>query len=363
VDPAGGLAERLAGTAGLALQQGDLPGGGFGAGGDQAAAEGLGIADAPFRAPELGVFGGRRARVAEELGHVETDAAGADDGDARADRGAAQHVEIAEHVGQVLAGNAGIARQDAGGEDHRVEAGERAGGRLRAEAQVDAGLGDRVRVVGDEAVELLLAGNAAGEVQLAADRGVAFEERDAMAAAGGDERGGEAGRAGADHGDAARAIGGGIDQFGLVAGARVDEAGGDLQLEGVVEAGLVAGDAGDDGMRPAGAGLRDEFRIGEERPGHRDHVGAALGEHRLGHLRRVDPVRGDERDRDRAHQLPRHPGEGGAGDGGGDGRDARLVPADAGVDQGGARRRDRAGEGHDSSQLWPSGIRSISDRR
>ena len=47
-----------------------------------------------------GVLAGALAAVGEELGDVEADAAGADDGDALADGGAvAQHVEVADDVG------------------------------------------------------------------------------------------------------------------------------------------------------------------------------------------------------------------------------------------------------------------------
>ena len=48
-----------------------------------------------------------------------------------------------------------------------------------------------------------------------------------------------------------------------------------LPGEGVVEAGLVAGDAGRDLVRPPGRRLGDEIGIGEERAGHADHVGGA----------------------------------------------------------------------------------------
>ena len=112
----------------------------------------------------------------------------------------------------------------------------------------------------------------------------------------------------------------------------------------MVEAGLVAADAGVDFVG-AGAGRLDhEIRIGQQRARHRHHVGTALGQHPLGYGRIVDAVGGDERDADLAHELFGHPGKAGARHRGGDGGNARFVPADAGVDQGGAGRFDGPGE-------------------
>jgi hypothetical protein len=62
-------------------------------------------------------------------------------------------------------------------------------------------------------------------------------------------------------------------QLGLVPGARVDEAAGDLQLEGVVQAGLVAGDAGVDLVGAALAAFA-RSRVGQQRARHGHHVGA-----------------------------------------------------------------------------------------
>ncbi|MND91107.1 hypothetical protein D3C80_832180 [compost metagenome] len=132
-----------------------------------------------------------------------------------------------------------------------------------------------------------------------------------------------------------------------MAGTRVDQATGQLAAEGVVQAGLVATDAGVDFVAAALGGLVDEIRVGEERTGHGDHVGIALGQHLLGHLGGVDAVGGDQRDLHLAAQLGGDLGEGRARHFGGDGGDARLVPADAGVDEGGAGRLDGLGQGDD----------------
>ena len=82
--------------------------------------------------------------------------------------------------------------------------------------------------------------------------------------------------------------------------------------------------------------LPDEFRIGQERTRKRDEVGRAPGDQLLALLGIVDPVRGHQRDPDLAHQPPGGPGEGAARYGVHDGRHARLVPADAGIEDAGA---------------------------
>jgi hypothetical protein len=81
-----------------------------------------------------------------------------------------------------------------------------------------------------------------------------------------------------------------------MAGEGIDQAGTELAREDVVEAGLVAGDAGVDRVGAAGGGLVHELGIGEEGPRHRHHVGIAAGQHVFGDLRVVDAVGGDQRD-------------------------------------------------------------------
>ena len=163
-----------------------------------------------------------------------------------------EDVGVGRDVGQVLPGDHGVARPHARRDHHRVEAGHGRGRGLAPEPQVDPAPRRHGLEPRHEAVELLLARDDAGEVELPADPGVPLEQRHGMAPLGRRQRGGEARRrrrpprrcgVGRRSGRTTSSVSCG--------GARVDEAGRDLAREGVVEAGLVAGDAGRDLGRAA----------------------------------------------------------------------------------------------------------------
>ena len=101
----------------------------------------------------------------------------------------------------------------------------------------------------------------------------------------------------------------------------------------MIQAGLIAGDTDVDLISLARRGLIDEGGIGQQRPRHRNHIGLATGDDVLTDLRVVNAVGGD----DRYRQLGLHPvgdiHKGRAGDGRDDGRNPRLMPADARIDQ------------------------------
>src|SRR5690606_7185687 len=103
--------------------------------------------------------------------------------------------------------------------------------------QVHSGGGDHPVEIAQGFVELLLAGDAAGDVELAADAVLRLVEVDGVTALGQVDRGREPGRTGPDDGDAFGAAGRREHQFGLVPGARVEQAGHPFVAEGVVEAG------------------------------------------------------------------------------------------------------------------------------
>ena len=131
-----------------------------------------------------------------------------------------------------------------------------------------------------------------------------------------------------------------------MARTRVDQAGSDLAAKGVVQTGLVAADAGVDVLCAARGSLVDELRVCQEGARHAHHVGLATGQHFFGHLRGVDAVGGHQRNTYFALELLRDPGKRGARHLGGNGGNARLVPANAGVQDGHARLLQRLRELH-----------------
>ena len=173
MDPARGLAQARTELAGLALQERDLSGSRGRVRGSQTATHLVGIGDAPFLEPLLEVHGGGLARLdCEVLGHVESDAARADDRNALAHRHAlGQDVQVADHVRAVLARDARVAWGHAGGQDHLVDAEslQVLGGGPGREVQAHAGVLDPVREVAQRLAELLLPGDLLGQVELSAD--------------------------------------------------------------------------------------------------------------------------------------------------------------------------------------------------
>jgi hypothetical protein len=114
-------------------------------------------------------------RMRDQLGHVEADAAGAHDGHAPADRLAAQdHVDVGHHLG-VLDARDGSGRRGsmpvATTTSSKPSAGSSAASARGVQPQRDAELVDHAAVVAQRLVELFLAGDALGQVELAADLG------------------------------------------------------------------------------------------------------------------------------------------------------------------------------------------------
>ncbi len=136
-----------------------------------------------------------------------------------------------------------------------------------------------------------------------------------------------------------------------MAGPWVHQATGQLAAKGVIQACLVAADAGVDFIATTSSSFIDEIRVGEERARHGHHVGIAFGQNLLGDFRGIDAVSGDQRNsylptqlgRDLAERRTRHLG--------GDGRNPRFVPADAGVDDRRTGLLDGLGQLHD---LFPA---------
>ncbi|TYZ60370.1 hypothetical protein PybrP1_001342, partial [[Pythium] brassicae (nom. inval.)] len=389
VDPAGRLAQVLPVLGRLALQQEDLARGRRQLRRDarDAAAHRVAQVDAPLLREQPRVEARRRARVRQELGHVEADAAGADHGHALAHgRAVLEHVNVAQHLRVVAARDLERARQHARGDHDLVEAGGRelVGRHAPAELHAHARELELLLKVPQRLVELLLARHDLGHVELPADRVCLVEQRHVVAARG--RRGRERQPSGArtDHRDAlrtsdsqrGRTLGRREVELRLVARARVHEAAGRDALERVVETRLVAPDARVDLVLAPLLRLAHELRVREERTCHRHHVCAAprrelhdrplksplytlytqrrplrtcvaVRNDAVTHVGGVDAVRRDERDADLAHHLLGHPRVAGAGHARRDRWHARLVPANARVDDRRAGALDRLRELHD----------------
>ena len=168
-----------------------------------------------------------------------------------------------------------------------------------------------------------------------------------MSALRSNQRGGKSGRSRADDSDSPGRFSRTNGQFGLMAGTWIYEAGTDFARKHMVQTCLVAGDARSDKLRLAAGRLRRKTWIRQKGTGHRDHVRASLGKYRFGHLRRIDAVRGDYRNRHLIHQFLRYPGERAAWNGCRDRRNTGLVPANSGIDDRGPGVLDRTGQRHD----------------
>ena len=121
----------------------------------------------------------------------------------------------------------------------------------------------------------------------------------------------------------------------------------------MIQAGLIARNAGIDAFGAPIAGLVDPCRVGQQRARHRHHVGVTAGHDPLGNVGHVDAVGGDQRNVHFTLELACDPRKCAAWDAGHDGRYPRFVPADAGIDDAGAGGFDRLGQSHDFAPVLP----------
>ncbi|MNN25101.1 hypothetical protein D3C81_1385570 [compost metagenome] len=232
----------------------------------------------------------------EEFADVETDAAGTDHRHLVGGlHPAQQYIQIGHHHRVIRTGEVDLARQDAGGDHDFVVARQRGHIGARIQAHVHAGINEAMTEVAQRLVELLLAGDALGHIELAADLAGRIEQRDVVTTLGRHRGAGQTGRTGTDHRHALGCGGRAVDQFGFMCGARIDQAGRALVDEDVIQAGLVAGNAGVDGFRLAGACLGRPLWVGQQWACQRHHVGMAVGQHAFGDVGHVDAVHRDHR--------------------------------------------------------------------
>ena len=81
---------------------------------------------------------------------------------------------------------------------------------------------------------------------------------------------------------------------------RIDQAASALIRKRVIQASLIARDAGIDFISAILCDFVDEIRIGQKRSRHRYHVRVAAGDNVLGNIGRVNAIRGDHGNRHRS---------------------------------------------------------------
>mmetsp|Transcript_11159 Transcript_11159/g.25021 ORF Transcript_11159/g.25021 Transcript_11159/m.25021 type:complete len:296 (+) Transcript_11159:463-1350(+) len=220
----------------------------------------------------------------KEFGHVEADATGSNNGNLASNGLAkAKDVDVGQYVGMVETRDWWYSRIYSGSHNPSIDAIFNITqkfhiGKLNLRPQLHFNLpspfqlGQPVTEVANRFVELLLTGYALGHVELSADLAALVVQDDAMSnrCRGGREchprRSGTNDANGQPFFRGDRIL---LDgELRLVTGQRVDQTAGRPSDEGMIEAGLVAGDAGIDVIDITLAGLPNDIRIGKERSGH-----------------------------------------------------------------------------------------------
>ena len=165
---------------------------------------------------------------------------------------------------------------------------------------------------------------------------------------------GHAGGAATHHGDAPSGCRRPVGKLDLVPGTRIDHARRRALGEDIVQACLITADTGVDTVGPVFANLARERRISEERSGHGDKIRRALSKQQLARFGHIEAIRRDDRNRDSTLDVFDCETPGGARHGAGDGRDCRLVPANARVEQVNASVLQRARIGRGLSARHPA---------
>ncbi len=107
--------------------------------------------------------------------------------------------------------------------------------------------------------------------------------------------GGHASHTAAHHGDAFGNIGSGIVKFGFMPGTRINQTPRDPFGKDIIQTSLIAGNAGVDLVGPALTGFAHEIRVCQHRARHRYQIRITAGDNTFGQIRRVNPIRGHNR--------------------------------------------------------------------
>ena len=352
MSPAGRPAQALANGCGLALEQCHVPAVACDLRLDPChpAARMVLEVHSPFACKCIDVERSTCAFMSDQFGNVEPDAPGTHDRDLLANLSpAGDDVDIPHDLRMIDTGDFGRARRDACRNYHVIEAlsDKPVSINPRAQPKRDAAHADHAHKVTKGFVKFFLAGNALGKVELAANFFGRFEQGHPVPAFGRDGCKGQT-RWSCTHDRNVLNCDSWRDcDLRLPTGAGIDEAACQLAGECMVQAGLVAGDAGVDLILAALARLVDQIRVRKHRPCHRDDVCIAPRQHLFGDLRHVDAIARDHRDRQFLAQPPGHAGKGCTRDHGGDGRDKALMPAEMGGDHVDALRLEGLGKAHD----------------
>ena len=340
MNPTSGLAQALTDAGGLALQQVHLAldlkllsrardrarlG--------QTRAELRGVTDAPGVLPG---FDGLVRLASEVFTHVHTDTASTDDGHLVAGLlRTREQLVVTNDLLVVDTGNARDARGDTRGHNHVVKLGLELVD-VGTRAQVNWNF-EHLQATGEVLQRLavvLLARNLCGEIELATNLVGGLEDLRVVTPLSCGFRESESSHTSADDGDALGLV---LRhrhgyQLGFVSRLWVDQTGGALGREGVVQAGLVTGDTGVDLVSATIARLDGEVRVSQQRAGHGNQVRIAVSEDLLRNLGAIDSVGGCHRDVDKRTETTRQIRECGARHGRNDGGDACFVPADTRVE-------------------------------
>ena len=264
--PAGGFAQPFADIGFFALHQKNLAigAGDFRFDAGHTAARMIVEIDAPFFGEDGFIQRAGRAVMRDGVGHIEADAACAHNGDPFADRLIAfQHIDIADRFFMGDALNIGHAGADAGGHNHMLKIAQHIGFGAGVQLQLNAQLLNHFAVIAQRLVKLFLARHQLGEVELPANLVGGIKQRHLMAALGGDGGIGQTGRTGANHRDGLRRLRRLICQQGFMTGARIDQTACRLAAKCMVEAGLIAGDAGVNLIGAVFGGFGHKLAVGQ----------------------------------------------------------------------------------------------------
>ncbi len=139
-------------------------------------------------------------------------------------------------------------------------------------------------------VKFVFAGGGAGQIQLPAQCVGGLKQSHVVTQPCGLGRAGHASRPAANHGDLFGPGCYSVVEFSFAPGTRVHQTPRHTFRKDIIQAGLIAGDAGVDLICAPLSCLANEMRVGKHGACHRNQIRVAVGNNVFGHFRRVYPV-------------------------------------------------------------------------